>query len=39
LEDLKENIQSLEESFGMLSQKWNLELLYTLFLKSTISFS
>ena len=30
---------SLEESFGMLSQKWNLELLYTLFLKSTISFS
>jgi DNA-binding HxlR family transcriptional regulator len=39
LEDLRENIQSLEESFGMLSQKWNLELLYTLFLKSTISFS
>jgi DNA-binding HxlR family transcriptional regulator len=30
---------SLEESFSMLSQKWNLELLYTLFLKSTISFS
>lgn len=30
---------SLEESFGMLSQKWNLEILYTLFLKSTISFS
>jgi len=39
LEDLKENIRSLEESFGMLSQKWNLEILYTLFLKSTISFS
>jgi DNA-binding HxlR family transcriptional regulator len=39
LEDLKENIQSLEENFGMLSQKWNLEILYTLFLKSTISFS
>ena len=39
MEDLKENIQSLEESFGMLSQKWNLEILYTLFLKSTISFS
>ena len=39
LEDLRENIQSLEESFGMLSQKWNLEILYTLFLKSTISFS
>jgi hypothetical protein len=30
LEDLKENIQSLEESFGLLSQKWNLEILYTL---------
>ena len=30
---------SLEENFGMLSRKWNLEILYTLFLKSTISFS
>jgi DNA-binding HxlR family transcriptional regulator len=39
LEDLKEDIQSLEESFILLSQKWNLEILYTLFLKSSASFS
>jgi len=39
LKDLKEIIESLEESFNLLSQKWNLEILYTLFLKSTISFS
>ena len=39
LKDLKEDIQSLEESFNLLSQKWNLEILYTLFLKNTINFS
>ena len=39
LKDLKEDIKSLEESFNQLSQKWILEILYTLFLKSTISFS
>jgi DNA-binding HxlR family transcriptional regulator len=39
LKDLKEDIQSLEVSFNLLSQKWNLEILYTLFLKSTIRFS
>jgi DNA-binding HxlR family transcriptional regulator len=39
LEDLKRNIQSLEESFTLLSQKWSLEILYTLFLKNTINFS
>ena len=39
LKDLKEVIQSLEESFNLLSQKWNLEILYTLFLKRTIGFS
>ena len=39
LEDLREIIESLEESFNLLFQKWNLEILYTLFLKSTISFS
>ncbi|HJX02620.1 MAG TPA: helix-turn-helix domain-containing protein [Candidatus Bathyarchaeia archaeon] len=39
LEDLKQDIQSLEESFTLLSQKWSLEILYTLFLKNTISFS
>jgi len=39
LKDLKEDIQSLEESFNLLSQKWNLEILYTLFLKNTTNFS
>ena len=39
LKDIREIIESLEESFNLLSQKWNLEILYTLFLKSTISFS
>ncbi len=39
LKDLKEVIQSLEESFNLLSQKWNLGILYTLFLKHTIGFS
>jgi DNA-binding HxlR family transcriptional regulator len=39
LKDLKENMQSLEESFNLLSQKWNLEILYMLFLKGTIGFS
>jgi len=38
-EDLKEAIKSLEESFRLLSQKWSLEILYALFLKSTIGFS
>ena len=37
-EELKEVIKSLEESFSLLSQKWNLEILYALFLKSTIGF-
>jgi DNA-binding HxlR family transcriptional regulator len=37
--DLKEDIKSLEESFNLLSQKWNLEILYTLFLKTTVNFS
>lgn len=39
LKDLKDDIKSLENSFNSLSQKWNLEILYTLFLKSTVSFS
>jgi len=39
LKDLKEVIQSLEESFNLLPQKWNLEILYILFLKRMISFS
>jgi DNA-binding HxlR family transcriptional regulator len=39
LKDLKEDIKSLEGSFNLLSQKWNLEILYTLFLKTTVNFS
>jgi len=39
LKDLKEAIQSLEESFNLLSKKWNLEILYIIFLKTTIGFS
>jgi len=38
-EDLKEALQGLEASFSVLSQKWNLEILYALFLRSTIGFS
>lgn len=39
LEDLRKDIQSLEGSFSLLSQKWNLEILYTLFLKNMVNFS
>ncbi|HEY4675173.1 MAG TPA: helix-turn-helix domain-containing protein [Candidatus Bathyarchaeia archaeon] len=39
LEDLKRDIRGLEDSFNLLSQKWNLEMLYILFLKSTSSFN
>ncbi len=39
LEDLKESIQSLEKSFNLLSQKWNIEILYTLFLKNSMGFN
>ena len=39
LEDLKKTIQSLEKSFSLLSQKWNLEILYTLFLRKCMGFS
>jgi len=38
LQDLQEAMQSLEESFNLLSQKWTLQILYTLFLKSTTGF-
>ncbi|MGD8506119.1 MAG: helix-turn-helix domain-containing protein [Candidatus Bathyarchaeota archaeon] len=37
--DLKKAIKGLEGSFNLLSQKWNLEILYTLFLKDTTGFS
>jgi DNA-binding HxlR family transcriptional regulator len=39
LGELRRDIQSLEESFTLLSEKWNLEILYTLFLKNVINFS
>ncbi len=39
LEELKETLQSLEKSFSLLSQKWSLEILYTLFLRDTVGFS
>ncbi len=35
---LKETIQSLEQSFTLLSQKWNIQILYLLFLKKTSGF-
>jgi DNA-binding HxlR family transcriptional regulator len=35
---LQEELKSLEESFNLLFQKWNLEILYTLFLKGSIGF-
>jgi len=35
---LQEELKSLEESFNLLFQKWNLEILYTLFLKGTVGF-
>ena len=37
--ELKEELKSLEDSFNILFQKWNLELLYTLLLKTTVGFS
>ncbi|NWF86395.1 helix-turn-helix transcriptional regulator [Candidatus Bathyarchaeota archaeon] len=39
LKVIREDIQSLEESFNLLSQKWNIEILYTLFLRNTLGFS
>lgn len=39
LNDLKETMQALEESFALLSQKWSLQILYVLFLRKTAGFS
>jgi DNA-binding HxlR family transcriptional regulator len=36
--ELKAELDSLEESFNVLFQKWNLEILYTLLLKKGIGF-
>ena len=35
---LKEELDSLQESFNLLFQKWSLEILYTLLLKNAIGF-
>lgn len=37
-EDLRQVITGLEKSFSLLSQKWNLEILYTLFLRNSMGF-
>ena len=38
LQELKKAVQGLEESFNLLSQKWNLQILYILFLRNTMGF-
>ena len=38
LEELKATIQGLEASFELLSQKWNLQILYILFLREKTGF-
>ncbi len=35
---LQEELKSLEETFNLLFQKWTLEILYSLFMKSSIGF-
>ena len=39
LQELKGIIKSLEVSFNLLSQKWSLQILYTLFLRNTMGFA
>ncbi len=36
---LQEEMKSLEETFNLLFQKWNLEILYSLFLRNTMGFA
>ena len=36
--ELKNEVESLQESFNLLFQKWSLEILYTLMLKDAIGF-
>jgi DNA-binding HxlR family transcriptional regulator len=38
VKELKEDLKSLEPSFNILLQKWSLEILYTLFLKTATGF-
>lgn len=37
-EILEEELKDLEQSFNLISQKWNLEILYTQFLKGAMGF-
>ena len=37
--ELKETMRNLEESFSLLSQKWNLQILFILFLGNTTGFN
>lgn len=37
--ELKKELDSLQESFNLLFQKWSLEILYTLLLRDSIGFS
>ena len=39
LQELKKAVQGLEERFSLLSQKWNLQILYTLFLRDRVGFN
>jgi DNA-binding HxlR family transcriptional regulator len=36
--ELKDEVESLQDSFNLLFQKWSLEILYTLMLKDAIGF-
>jgi DNA-binding HxlR family transcriptional regulator len=38
-DELKEAVHELEESFSLLSEKWNLQILFILFLRNTAGFS
>jgi DNA-binding HxlR family transcriptional regulator len=37
-DEIKSDLESLEETFSILFQKWSLEILYSLFLKSILGF-
>jgi len=39
MSELKNIIQSLEGSFDLLTQRWNLQILYSLFFKGRLSFN
>jgi DNA-binding HxlR family transcriptional regulator len=39
INNLKDTMHSLEQSFTLLSQKWSLQILYILFLRKTTGFS